>query len=208
MGLIALALSWMAAAAPPDLSPQPQATDPGATPEAVWGIRPVALRPTLGGRMLDFRYRVLAPAKGLALGPPLVKAAVGVLAALLLGGCATSLRQLMPTPTLYQLPGGQPVFDRAKQTQQSPTPDLDLLFITNGKRPRKSGTGGKAVEKGPGSITSLDRGQRVGQGVHHSPPDAVSTRAASIANDEIPSLPHPTGCRRNSDQQLLTLSGH
>jgi esterase/lipase superfamily enzyme len=61
----------------------------------------------------------------------LVKAAVTGLAALLLGGCATSARQLMPTPTLYQLPGGQPVYDRAKQTQLSPTPDLDLLFITD-----------------------------------------------------------------------------
>jgi hypothetical protein len=34
------------------------------------------------------------------------------LAALLIGGCATSARQLMPTPTLYQFPGGQSVFDR------------------------------------------------------------------------------------------------
>jgi esterase/lipase superfamily enzyme len=61
----------------------------------------------------------------------LVKAAVSGLAAVLLVGCATSARQLMPTPTLYQLPGGQPVFDQAKQTKQSPTPDLDLLFITD-----------------------------------------------------------------------------
>ena len=61
----------------------------------------------------------------------LVKAAVTGLAAVLLVGCATSARQLMPTPALYQLPGGQPVFDQAKQTKQSPTPDLDLLFITD-----------------------------------------------------------------------------
>jgi esterase/lipase superfamily enzyme len=59
----------------------------------------------------------------------LVKAAVTALAAALLVGCATGARQPMPTPTLYRLPGGQPVIDRAKQTPQSP--DLDLLFITD-----------------------------------------------------------------------------
>ncbi len=61
----------------------------------------------------------------------LPNAHIMVLAAVLLVGCATSARQLMPTPTLYQLPGGQPVFDQAKQTKQSPIPDLDLLFITD-----------------------------------------------------------------------------
>ena len=59
----------------------------------------------------------------------LIDAAAVLLAALLLAGCATSARQLMPTPTLYQLPGGQPVFDRVEETRQSP--DLDLLFITD-----------------------------------------------------------------------------
>jgi hypothetical protein len=33
------------------------------SPEATWGVRAVALRPTFGGRMLDFRYQVLDPAK-------------------------------------------------------------------------------------------------------------------------------------------------
>ena len=61
----------------------------------------------------------------------LVQAAVTGLAAVLLVGCATSARQLMPTPALYQLPGGQPVFHQANQTKQSLTPDLDLLFITD-----------------------------------------------------------------------------
>ena len=59
----------------------------------------------------------------------LAKTVVTALAVLLVGGCATSARQLMPTPTLYQFPGGQPVFDRIKQSRQ--TPDLDLLFITD-----------------------------------------------------------------------------
>ena len=66
----------------------------------------------------------------------LVKATVTILAALLLGGCATSARQLMPTPTLYQLPGGQPVFDQVDETRRSP--DMDLLFITDRAPPTKA----------------------------------------------------------------------
>lgn len=54
-----------------------------------------------------------------------------LVAAVLIGGCATSARQLMPTPTLYQLPGGQPVFDGAALSQRTRSPDLDLLFITD-----------------------------------------------------------------------------
>ena len=62
-----------------------------------------------------------------------VKAALTGLALVLIGGCATTERQLMPTPTLYQYPGGQPVFDRAVEADQGPgqSPDLDLLFITD-----------------------------------------------------------------------------
>jgi hypothetical protein len=29
------------------------------SPEEKWGVRPVSLRPTLGGKMLDFRYKVV-----------------------------------------------------------------------------------------------------------------------------------------------------
>jgi esterase/lipase superfamily enzyme len=54
-----------------------------------------------------------------------------LLAVTLVGGCATSARPLMPTPTLYQLPGGQPIFDGAPVTAQSREPDLDLLYITD-----------------------------------------------------------------------------
>jgi len=60
-----------------------------------------------------------------------------LLAAVLIGGCASSVRQLMPTPVLYQQPGGQPVFDRPgdlRQGQiqtQTQSPDVDLLFITD-----------------------------------------------------------------------------
>ncbi|MBK5964757.1 hypothetical protein CCR95_11865 [Thiocystis minor] len=54
-----------------------------------------------------------------------------LLAVTLIGGCATPARQLMPTPALYQLPGGQPVFDRSAMTPQRQSPDLDLLYVTD-----------------------------------------------------------------------------
>ena len=61
----------------------------------------------------------------------LLMAAVVSLTTVLIGGCASSARQLMlmPTPALYQLPGGQPLFDRSLDSSQSP--DLELLFITD-----------------------------------------------------------------------------
>jgi len=61
----------------------------------------------------------------------LLDSAALLVAAVLIGGCATSARQLMPTPTLYQLPGGQPVFEQAGLQRPSTSPDLDLLFITD-----------------------------------------------------------------------------
>jgi esterase/lipase superfamily enzyme len=57
-----------------------------------------------------------------------LKAVLTLWIAMLLGGCATSARQLMPTPTLYQQPGGQPVFDLGQSPQG---PDVDLLFVTD-----------------------------------------------------------------------------
>ncbi len=45
-----------------------------------------------------------------------------------LAGCATGARQLMPTPTLYQQPGGQPLFDLGQSPQGS---DVDLLYVTD-----------------------------------------------------------------------------
>ncbi len=51
-----------------------------------------------------------------------------LLIVVLLGGCATGARQLMPTPTLYQQPGGQPVFDLGQSPQG---PDVDLLYVTD-----------------------------------------------------------------------------
>ncbi|WP_295399910.1 alpha/beta hydrolase [uncultured Thiocystis sp.] len=52
-----------------------------------------------------------------------------LLTVVLLGGCAASGRPLMPTPLLYQLPGGQTVFDPSSQGRLNP--DVDLLFITD-----------------------------------------------------------------------------
>ncbi len=75
----------------------------------------------------------------------LINAAVTTLAVLLLGGCATGARQLMPTPTIYQLPGGQPIFDRPQETRQNP--DLDLLFITDRAPTTKAEA--EANEQGP-----------------------------------------------------------
>lgn len=47
---------------------------------------------------------------------------------LTLAGCATSPRQLMPTPLLYRQPGGVPVF--SEPVNQRGT-DLEFLFITD-----------------------------------------------------------------------------
>ena len=50
-------------------------------------------------------------------------------ALLLLGGCATPARQLMPTPALYRQPGGVPVF--ASTSVQRHSTDVDLLYVTD-----------------------------------------------------------------------------
>ena len=57
--------------------------------------------------------------------------AVVLLPMLLLAGCATE-RPLMPTPAIYEDPGGQPLFTDLPPTQkQSP---IDLLYITDRAR--------------------------------------------------------------------------
>lgn len=72
-----------------------------------------------------------------------------LLAALLASGCATGPHQLMPTPTLYQLPGGQPLFDRAAETSRGRDPNLDLLFITDRARPSDSEFGNQTEDGHP-----------------------------------------------------------
>jgi esterase/lipase superfamily enzyme len=47
--------------------------------------------------------------------------------ALLLGGCASGPRELMPTPLLYRAPGGLPVFERPV----SGSTEVDLVYITD-----------------------------------------------------------------------------
>ena len=77
----------------------------------------------------------------------LIKPGLAMLAALLIGGCATEARQLMPTPILYQLPDGQPVFEVAETSRQ--TPDIDLLFITDRAPPTAAETEAAAETKVP-----------------------------------------------------------
>jgi esterase/lipase superfamily enzyme len=92
---------------------------------------------------------------------PLFNVAVTVVTALLLGGCATSARQLMPTPTLYQLPGGQPVFDLPEEARQ--TPDLDLLFITDRAPPTEAEAEAASEDQDPLPYGE-DRGRRIAFG--------------------------------------------
>jgi esterase/lipase superfamily enzyme len=76
-----------------------------------------------------------------------IRTAASLLAALLLGGCATGARQSIPTPTLYQLPGGQPVFALPEEARRSP--DLDLLFITDRAPPTAAELEAQGTDKGP-----------------------------------------------------------
>jgi esterase/lipase superfamily enzyme len=52
-----------------------------------------------------------------------------LVALLLLAGCATPARQLMPTPALYRQPGGVPVFESTAVQRHST--DVDLLYVTD-----------------------------------------------------------------------------
>jgi len=84
----------------------------------------------------DTMQQILENSGANTLEQKLAKAVVMVLVPLLLGGCATPTRQLMPTPVLYQLPGGQPIFNQIHESQQNP--DVDLLFITDRAPPTKT----------------------------------------------------------------------
>jgi esterase/lipase superfamily enzyme len=79
----------------------------------------------------------------------LLRLSVAAFVALAIGGCATGPRQLMPTPTVYQLPGGQPVFDQAAAIQQRRSPDLDLLFITDRAPPTAAELEAQGKDQGP-----------------------------------------------------------
>jgi esterase/lipase superfamily enzyme len=86
-----------------------------------------------------------------------------LLAVTLIGGCASTARELMPTPTLYQHPGGQPVFDRAAATQQRPSTDLDLLFITDRAQPTAAELEARSEEQGP-LLYGQERAKRIAFG--------------------------------------------
>lgn len=61
--------------------------------------------------------------------PFLVKNLLLMLSVAVISGCASTGRELMPTPVVYQQPGGAPLF--GSERQGSRHPDIDLLFITN-----------------------------------------------------------------------------
>jgi esterase/lipase superfamily enzyme len=86
-----------------------------------------------------------------------VGTAPAVLVAVLLGGCASGARELMPTPTLYQQPGGQRVF--AESSAAQPSPDLDLLYVTD----RAPQTAAEAEETEP-SRYGQERARRIAFG--------------------------------------------
>ncbi len=54
-------------------------------------------------------------------------------AALIVAGCASKPRQLMPTPLVYQQPGGETVVTKPRERLSSST-DVDLLYITDRAR--------------------------------------------------------------------------
>ncbi|RDE49421.1 MAG: alpha/beta hydrolase [Candidatus Accumulibacter meliphilus] len=91
----------------------------------------------------------------------LVRTLATVLSALLIGGCATSARQLMPTPTLYQRPDRQPVFDPSPAARQSP--DVDLLFITDRAPPTAAEIAEQGKDAGPLPY-GQERGRRIAYG--------------------------------------------
>lgn len=52
-----------------------------------------------------------------------------ILGAAVTSGCASTARELMPTPVVYQQPGGKPLFN--PEVAAARQPDIDLLFITD-----------------------------------------------------------------------------
>ena len=62
---------------------------------------------------------------------PRLAVSICLLAAVTVGlaGCATPPRQLMPTPVIYERPGGPPVFAAPRETAGST--DVDLFYITD-----------------------------------------------------------------------------
>ncbi|EIC23553.1 alpha/beta hydrolase [Thiorhodovibrio frisius] len=82
---------------------------------------------------------------------PVLKLGSALLTAALLAGCAGSARQLMPTPTLYQLPGGQAVFEPAVEARQSlgQSQDIDLLYVTDRAPPTPAELEAQAKDETP-----------------------------------------------------------
>nr|WP_242518155.1 alpha/beta hydrolase [Thiorhodovibrio winogradskyi] len=66
---------------------------------------------------------------------------------ILVSGCATPARSLMPTPTLYLAPEGEPVFASSNPSPDSP--DLEVLYITDRARPSAEELAGRAGKPEP-----------------------------------------------------------
>lgn len=60
-----------------------------------------------------------------------VRLPITLITLLLVGGCATKPRELMPTPLVYQETGGPPLFER----RVAESPSVDLLYITDRGEP-------------------------------------------------------------------------
>jgi esterase/lipase superfamily enzyme len=100
---------------------------------------------------------------------------IPLLGLLLLAGCASKPRQLMPTPVVYQEPGGMPVLTLPAESR-SATTAVDLLYITDRatetdpasdlpygqERAKRIDFGSARVEIGPGvSWPVLERESRL-----------------------------------------------
>ncbi|MBK1619034.1 hypothetical protein CKO42_11445 [Lamprobacter modestohalophilus] len=82
----------------------------------------------------------------------LTKTLILLLSSAIISGCASTARELMPTPVVYQQPGGKPLFDPERQTQRQP--DVDLLYITDRAQPTP-----EEVERAKAAGEALPYGQ-------------------------------------------------
>lgn len=83
---------------------------------------------------------------------PLVRTIAAVALVLWIAGCASTARELMPTPSIYQGQGSAALFQRPS----SKSPEIDLLYITDRGRP--------TAEEDPGLPYGESRGRRVAFG--------------------------------------------
>lgn len=103
-----------------------------------------------------------------------------LLAAILIAGCATPAREMMPTPTLYQLPDGHAVFGPAALAEERRSSHLDLLYITDRALPTAAELEALREKQAPKRSAFLDGQART----RSNPPDPLpygQQRARRIA---------------------------